>query len=361
MNRLKKLRGFYLRYERYLIPGALLFGFVTDALTFHLINFTTTTLLLLFHLIFIGGNIVVINLYEIKKIKGRFFSYWRVLAPLFLQYSFGNLFSAFLIFYSHSGSFSASWPFIIVILFLMIGNEVFRKYNVRPVIQISVYFFAVFSYLSLIFPYLFNNISAFIFIASGLSSVFFIAIFIKALSSYVYLVKAKIKTITVTVGLVFLFMNFLYFANLIPPIPLSIKQIGVYHSIQRSDGGYEVETEDCKRLDRCFFTNEQRHIDSERGVLYLYSAVHAPEGMELAVVNEWQKYSDDDNKWKTVAEIPFNIKGGREGGYRWYSFYNTTPGYWRVNVKTERGQVIGRKKFHVIFQEGVEREVKEIF
>ncbi len=360
MNRLKKLREFYIRYERYLIPGALIFGFITDALTFHLINFTMVSFLLLFHLIFIGVNISIINLYEIKKISGRFFSYWRILAPLFLQYSFGNLFSAFLIFYSHSGSFTASWPFIAVILFLMIGNEIFRKYNIKPSIQISVYFFAVFSYLSLILPYLFNNISAFLFVGSGIISVLFIALFIHILSSYVYLVQEKKKILTIVIGCIFVFMNILYFTNLIPPIPLSIKEIGVYHNIERVNAGYRIETEQCRRLDRCLFTYEQRHIHSDRQIIYLYSAVYAPEGMEITVVNEWQKYNDDKKRWETMAEIPFNIYGGRDIGFRWYSFYNVTSGKWRVNIKTERGQTIGRKFFYVIVRDNIERVFKEI-
>ncbi len=360
MDKLKKLRKFYKKYERLLIPGALLFGFVTDLLTFHLINFTFATLLLLAHIVFIGVNIGVINFYEEKIISGKIFSYWRVLAPLFLQYSFGNLFSAFFIFYSHSGSFSASWPFIGVIVFLMIGNEVFRKYNVRPSIQITVYFFAVFSYFNLIFPYIFNSLSVFIFVLSSFVSLGVIIVFIKILSLYLEAVRKKIKFLFFAIGSVFVVMNFLYFLNLIPPIPLSIKDIGVYHIVKRTGDNYLVKTEDCSRWDRCIFLYEKRHISSARQVLFLYSAVYAPEGMELKVTNEWQKYNDDSKKWETRAEIPFHIKGGRDIGYRWYSYYNVDAGLWRVNVKTERGQTIGRKYFHVVQGEDTEKKLKEI-
>ncbi len=348
MEGLKKLKQFYNRYERYLIPGALIFGFLTDVLTFRFINFNLAMILLAGHLFFIGANIVVINFYEAKLIFGKFFSYWRVLAPLFLQYSFGNLFSAFLIFYSASGSFFASWPFIIAIIFLMIGNEIFRRYNIRPSIQISVYFFALFSYFNLLFPNLLNELGTKIFIKSGLMSLIIIFSFVVILSSYARQVKEKRKSIVVIIGGIFLAMNMFYFLNLIPPIPLSIRSIGIFHSIDRKGDSYRVEKEDCGGWIGCNFYHERRNISSDRKILYLFSAIYAPEGMELIINHQWQKYNEEKKRWETVANIPFSLFGGRDMGYRWYSYYTVSPGYWRVSVKTERGQTIGRKNFYVI-------------
>ncbi len=352
MKRLKALKKFYEKYERYLIPGALVFGFITDVLTFRFINFTAAMILLAGHLVFIGTNITIINFYEAKRIAGKFFSYWRVLAPLFLQYSFGNLFSAFLIFYSHSGSFSASWPFIITIIFLMIGNEIFRKYNIRPSIQISVYFFAIFSYLNLLLPNILKNLSTTLFLGSGILSVIYIIFFTIILSKHTLQVKAKKKIIITSVLLIFFSMNIFYFLNLIPPIPLSIKDIGAYHDIRRQNNNYLVKTEDCGNFFSCFFYHDKRHIISDRQKIYLYSAIFAPSEMNLKVIHEWQKYNYNNKRWETQTTIPFNVYGGRDIGYRWYTFYTVSPGYWRVNVKTEKGQTIGRKNFYVIKGKG---------
>ncbi len=360
MTKLKKLKNFYNRYERYLIPGALIFGFVTDVLTFRFIDFNLAMALLLAHLIFIGINISVINFYEAQKIAGKFFSFWRILAPLFLQYSFGNLFSAFLIFYSHSGSVFASWPFIVVIVFLMIGNEIFRKYNVRPAIQISVYFFAVFSYLSLLFPSILNNLSEIIFIGAGIISLAFIVSFAFLLGIFISHVREKLKVIFISVGSIFLTMNFLYFFNFIPPIPLSIQKIDAYHHIERAGDGYFAIGEDCEKWHRCFFSLKRLHIVQEREAIYVFSAIFAPQEMKLEASHEWQKYSKEKNRWETVVDMPFSIVGGREGGYRWYTYNTISPGRWRVNVKTKRGQIIGRKDFYVVRKEGVSREEERL-
>ena len=42
-----------------------------------------------------------------------------------------------------------------------------------------------------------------------------------------------------------------------------------------------------------------------------------------------------------------SIAGGRDGGYRGYSLTTVNSGNWRVNIETERGQLIGRVKFKV--------------
>ncbi len=356
LNRLKVL---YKRYEGYLIPLALFFGFATDILTFRLIEFTTSMLFLLGHLLFAGLNIVVINYFEDKLPQKKITSFWKLFAPLFLQFSFGNLFSGFLIFYSRSGSFFASWPFLLMVAALLIGNEVARRYDVGPAIQLGAYFFALFAYFNLALPYIFKRLNLVMFLISGILSFVLISVFIHFLSKYAKRVKKENGFLIKTIVGFFVLMNFLYFSNLIPPIPLTLKDVGVYHSIERINDSYEVTAEECQNWDRCLFTREKRHITVDRQPIYFYSATYAPPEMDMRVVHEWQKYDRDENGWITQARIPFDITGGREIGFRWYSYYNADPGLWRVNVQTERGQTIGRKSFHIV-QDGEVSKTIEI-
>jgi hypothetical protein len=47
-------------------------------------------------------------------------------------------------------------------------------------------------------------------------------------------------------------------------------------------------------------------------------------------------------------KISIKITGGREGGYRAYSFkQRLDPGYWRVDVETEDGRVAGQVSVEV--------------
>jgi len=72
--------------------------------------------------------------------KSSFYRYLRLASPLIIQFTFGALLSASLIFYWFSGVLSVSWPFMILITILIISNDVFRDYYQRPLIQIGVYF-----------------------------------------------------------------------------------------------------------------------------------------------------------------------------------------------------------------------------
>jgi DUF2914 family protein len=46
--------------------------------------------------------------------------------------------------------------------------------------------------------------------------------------------------------------------------------------------------------------------------------------------------------------VPIKISGGREGGYRAYSFkQRLDPGEWRVDVESSDGRIIGRVSVQV--------------
>ncbi len=242
----------------------------------------------------------------------------------------------------------------------MIGNEVFRKYNVRPTIQVGVYFFALFSYLNILLPNLLRDLGADIFLASGVLALFVVILFIYMLSLHTFRVEKGKGRLLLCVATIFLFMNFLYFSNFIPPIPLSIREAGVYHEIERVNGNYYALTEKSGSYLEYILLRKRRHIEEERESIYIFSAVHAPEDMRLDVQHEWQVFDENERSFITVAEIPFEVTGGREEGYSWFTYYNAYPGRWRVNIRTGEGQIIGREDFYVIKEEGVERIVKEI-
>lgn len=356
----EKLRKFYRRYEKYLIPAALTFGFITDAFTFRVIGIGNMVYVFLAHLIFVGLNIGAINYFKENPPIKRVGYYWQFLAPLLVQFSFGNLFNGFLIFYLQSGSFFASWPFLLMLVFLIIGNETARRHDITPLIQISVYFFSIFAYLNLALPYIFKSLGVAVFLLSGLLSLGAGSGFIYFLSFLSRTTKKKKKRLWLACGCVFLLMNILYFANLIPPIPLSLKEVGVYHNVQRLDGNYKVLAEKCQNWDRCLFTRDRIHVSGERQPVYVFSAIHAPLGMSLKVAHEWKKYNPKKDAWVQKIRLPYEIKGGRKGGYRLYTYYQVTPGYWQVTIETNRGQVVGRKNFYVIKDETTPELIEKI-
>ena len=72
------------------------------------------------------------------------------------------------------------------------------------------------------------------------------------------------------IGGAFLLINFMYFANIIPPIPLALKDAGVYNDISRTpDGAYQVLAEKTDWRDMLAF---QKIYPSHRATRFIFSA-----------------------------------------------------------------------------------------
>ena len=347
-----KTKRFFEKNERILIPGMLVLGLVVDFVTFRSIKLETAFTILIVYLIVAGLAIAYFNTpgslspQAGGKARNFFLRYLRLVTPLIIQFTFGALLSASLIFYWFSGSFSASWPIILIIAILMASNDVLRHHYLKPIVQISVYFFILFSIGSLILPYLLNSVDAGVFILAGATSLVVILAYIAVLSKYLTPIKKVRPRLLFSVVIIFLSINGLYLLNVIPPIPLSLREAGVYHSVERVDDGYLLIGEEESFLER-FLPGTTVHIEPGQRI-YIYSSIFAPTELNTVIVHEWQFYNPDEREWITRSMPSFPIVGGRGEGYRGYSFSsNIKAGEWRVSIETKRGQVLGRIGFDV--------------
>jgi len=151
-------------------------------------------------------------------------------------------------------------------------------------------------------------------------------------------------------GLIISF-QILYFANIIPPIPLVLKESGIYHSIERaSQEGYIYQVSYEPAAWYLFFKDQSDKFHwTEGGVIYSYSAIFAPTKFNIPIFHRWLYFDTQSDGWVERALIQFPIAGGRDGGYRGYTFKESVqPGKWRVEVITESGQILGRRTFTVV-------------
>ncbi|MEX1087125.1 MAG: DUF2914 domain-containing protein, partial [Candidatus Paceibacterota bacterium] len=248
-----------------------------------------------------------------------------------------------------SGAFTASWPWFLVLVGLMVGNEFFRKQYIRLSFQVAVFFFALYSYAIFSVPMLVGAIGWWVFLLSGIVS--FVLIF-----GFLYFLRSIIPTrfnqsknglLAAIIG-IFAVVNVFYFTNILPPIPLSLKDIGVHHHITRADGGgYNVITE--PRPWYNFFSFSDDHHVIEGDDAYVFSAVFAPTGLQTEVAHHWYFYNEKTSRWISQNRVSFAVIGGRDGGFRGYSRKDSiSPGSWRVDVETPSGQLIGRIRFNAI-------------
>lgn len=337
-------------YERYISPLALIGGFIADNLVLlRRVDLWTSNLLLFSYLAFAALGIIAVNLVESGRVRAAWVLRIAPAIPIVVQFSFGGLFSGFLSLYSRSAAYAVSWIFILVLAALLVGNERFLRLYRRFSFQVSLYFTVLFSFFIFFLPVVFRTIGPWMFVVSGIASLCTIAVFIKLLSFVVpEIVRRERTKIARTIAVIFLVFNVLYFSNAIPPLPLALKEAGVFHSVQRLSDGTYVLTEEPREwwnvLERYSRTFHQAPVDT----VVLWSAIFAPTGLATTIFHEWQYYDTTMGEWQTTNTEQFPILGGRDGGYRGYSIKEgLRTGEWRVNVLTEHGQIIGRVLFTV--------------
>lgn len=337
-------------HERFFMLGGFIVGFIFDNLTLTRIDFWPDILILFIYLMLAGGMIFLINAVEVGILRRSFLKNLASWAPFIMQFSFGNLFSGYIVFYFRSGTFAAAWPFMILLLFMFVGNEFFKKKYQRLGFQMSVFFLVLFSFTIFYMPILVGSIGALVFLLSGAVSLGVIALFIYLFQVCMpYRMRTSKRVVTRSIAGLFLVINLFYFANVIPPLPLSLKTAGVYHSVERVAGGKYVVTYEKKHWYEFLKMYETyHHVVGEK--VFVYSAVFSPTGLDTSILHRWEYWNEKTGRWEEADRFGFPIYGGSDRGYRGYSFKaSVTPGRWRVDVITNRGQVLGRVKFEVVF------------
>ncbi len=344
-----RLRSWYGRFERPISSLSLILGFVFDAVTLKRVDMFWENFWIVAHLAIVGLVIALIHTHEnggndeADSSKAHF---WYV---NILQFFFGGIFSTYLVLYFRSADLFVTWPFIVILAVAFVANESLKRHYVRLSFQIGLFFLSIYSFAIFLVPVLLHQIGDAIFVLSGVVSVLFIGIYILLLF---FLAKEKFsgskKILFFLITGILAVVNILYFTNLIPPIPLSLKDAGVYHSIQKNaDGNYVVTYENLGLSG--YFSLYPKFQEVAGDTVYAYSAIFSPSNLNTTIVHEWQYYDGIQKLWVTVNEVALPVIGGRDGGFRTFSSQsNVFDGNWRVNIKTAQGQLIGRLRFSIV-------------
>jgi hypothetical protein len=358
---IKHIRDFYAKFERPISSLSLVGGFVFDALTLRQVDAFWDNLWVVAHLVIVGIFMVLIHAQESeegdeKNPEKKHFWYVNI-----LQFFFGGILSTYLVFYFRSADILVTWPFILLLAVAFWANESLKRHYIRLSFQISLYFICLYSFAIFLVPVLMHQIGVKVFLVSGLVSLALIGIFILTL---IILAREKFrqsrKIILVSICSIVALVNLLYFTNLIPPIPLSLESGDIYHSLSHNIGGnYIMQDEDLGFWG--YFQLYQTFHEPAGAPVYAFSAVFSPANLNLIILHEWQHYDSVSGKWLTVGTVELPVVGGRSGGFRTFSVWsNVSPGLWRVNIKTESGQLIGRLRFNVVPSDVVPALVTEM-
>jgi hypothetical protein len=266
---------------------------------------------------------------------------YRVEAVHFLL---GGLLSAYTLFFLKSASLLSSIVFLIIMTAILVGNEFSRVQTLSLGFKFGLLSFCYLIFLAYVVPIVtgFVGFGPFL-IVVGLTAVtmFYIAHRYQKIGIDPTLVQRQVVRPTLIV--LFSFVS-LYALKVVPPIPLSAQYMGIFHRIERSpEGQYMAYYE---RPWWKFWQNGDQDFYARPGdKIHLFARVFSPVNFEDTIIAHWLLKTEKQG-WITQDRIPFTIKGGRDQGFRGYTFKsNYQPGNWRVQLETDDGRELGRIYF----------------
>ena len=260
-----------------------------------------------------------------------------------LSFCLGTLLNLYTLFFFKSSSLLVSFSFMLVMVALLVLNEF------GPFKRLGLSFkFALLSLCGLSFcatavPVVAGQIGITIFLASmavGCLPMLALASWIRKRAPERS--PAVRNQVVVPFGLVLVVFLTAYLFRVIPPVPLSIPFIGVYHAVERTKDEYRLSHE--RPAWRVWHNGDQDFLAQPDDRVFVFFRVFSPTRFADEVRMRW--FLRQERGWVLQDTIPIKITGGRAEGFRGYGFKSKyQPGEWKVQIETTDEREIGRVYF----------------
>lgn len=318
-------------------------GFIFDTLTLGRIDRVYDTVVLCSHMTLLSITLYLYNTVNDEKWEGTFIRRYSEYLPLAIQFFFGALSSAFVIYFFRSVSMSKTMVFFILLVLLLFANEFLKKKISNKYLQFSVYFFISFTFFAFMIPTLIRQMNTFIFIISGLVSLWSTLALIRFIyrSSPGTRAEISLKKLISLILSIYITINVFYYYNLIPPVPLAMDTGLVAHDVRKKNNEYIVTYE--KNQWYVFWRKHHTTFHRQAGQrVYVFTSVFAPTDLKKPIFHRWKRYNPETGKWEVTDDLGFEVAGGRDRGFRGYTYKkNIKQGQWKVDVITEEELVLG--------------------
>ena len=333
---LERLRLGYVRNERAVSASFFAAGFVFDIATVGRIDSWLTIAQQALYLSACGFILVQMLLEEGGPAReGRWFR-WR--GPL-LHFLLGALLSVYAIFFFKSSSLLVSFSFLAFLVALLVANESERFKALGLPFKFALLALCLLCFAAAVVPIAVGSIGPWVFLLSMLAGAAPLAY-----AGWRLRERGGRKAILVPLGGILVAFLAAYLLRIVPPVPLSIPFIGIYHHVERTPEGFVLSHE--RPWWRFWHHGDQRFLAQPGDRVYVFFRVFSPANFSDQVLLRWHR--DTGSGWALQDSIPIRIVGGREEGFRGYGFKaNYEPGSWKLQVETTDGREIGRIYFEL--------------
>jgi hypothetical protein len=292
--------------------------------------------------------------YELRESCGdfsppeRFKTLWRYHAAA-THFMLGTLLNIYTLFYFKSASLQTSFVFLVILVCLLAANELKPFAGSGTTLRMTLFSLCLVSYFTYLVPTLVGAIGTFPFLGTLAASAACVAALASWLRRRLRDPRVLVPRLLAPFACVALGFAALYFAKLIPPVPLSLSEIGVYHDVSR-EGDHFLLSETRPRW-RFWERGDQTFLARPGDKIFCYVSVFSPARFKERLRLLWLR-RDADAGWQEEDEIPLDTVGGREGGWRGFAAKSRwKPGRWRVRVETSDARELGRLDLTVVADE----------
>jgi len=352
--------GFYKKHQRWIHICPFIMGFIFDSLVLRRIDELATIIQQALYLV-VSGFLVFIELIELSRPveAPRFFTKIWKYREYGLQFLLGTLLNSYTIFYFKSASALTSFVFILVLIALLFLNEFLRFGKSQVQAHMAFMSLCLISYMQSLLPIVLGFMGTIPFLCGLFFSILiffgYYALGTKYLTARPSLLNTHLLYPYATVQSLFVI---LYFAHAIPPVPLSVPYMGIYHDVQKKNGTYELTYTRSKWK---FWQNGDETFLARPGdSIFCYAQIFSPTRFKEKLQVRWLFWSSQQG-WQASDAIALQVVGGREEGFRTITKKsNFQPGLWRAQIETSDSHEVGRITFTVESDNSTELREKHI-
>ena len=348
-TRLKRLKLYYEKNERKVAVWSFVGGFLFDIITLDRIDSWFTIGQQVVYIVVIGIALMQMFFQEgrperdiagMGSIRRAYFEYRNAIVHFIL----GSLLSLYTLFFFKSSSLFVSFGFMAILVALLVVNEseLFKKLGLS--FKFALLSICILSFSASVVPVIIGSIGMLVFLAAMLVGCIPLAVINRRIRIHApERTQQARRQILLPFGCVLVLFLTLYLFRLIPPVPLSIQRIGVYHGVERQGDSFVLSHE--RPFWRFWDNGDQKFLAQPGDKIYAFFRIFSPARFADQVLMRWY-WKDGGGKWRLQDSIPINIVGGRALGFRGYGMKaNYQPGAWKLQVETTDEREIGRVYF----------------
>ncbi|MBC7692393.1 MAG: DUF2914 domain-containing protein [Methylotenera sp.] len=342
-------RELYKKHEKWIPIVFFLLGFAFDAIMLKRIDEPAVMIQQALYLIICGIFISVELIETNREVHPPAFlvKVWKYREAIF-HFFLGTLLNSYTIFYFKSASALTSLAFIGFLAGILMLNEFKRFGKSQTQVHMALLSLCLISYLVGLVPILLGFLGTLPFLIAVVACLLIFAGFFRLLQTRLTTnPRILITHIFYPFAAIQLLFATLYFAHAIPPVPLSVTYMGIYHDVKKENGEYLLTY---THPEWRFWQHGDQHFLARPGdSVYCFVQVFSPTRFKESLKVRWLYYDERQRDWQSADAIPMPIVGGREEGFRGVTKKdNYRPGKWRVQIETDDEREVGRIGFTVV-------------